>query len=123
MCYAHHCMLTTQSVVGALGIDELDWSISYQSRLGPAKWLQPSTTEVVENLAKNGKTKVAIVSPAFLADGLETLEELNIGIREHFIAHGGQELTVVNCLNDDPSWIKGLVHLVENAFSKTMPTS
>ena len=123
MCYAHHCMLTTLSVVGALGLDELDWSISYQSRVGPAKWLQPSTTKVVEDLAENGKTKVVIVSPAFLADGLETLEELDIEIREHFIAHGGQELTVVNCLNDDPNWIKGLVHLVENAFSKPMPTS
>ena len=123
MCYAHHCMLTTLSVVGALGLKELDWSISYQSRLGPAKWLQPSTTKMVENLAENGNTKVVIVSPAFLADGLETLEELNIEIRQHFIAHGGQELTVVNCLNDDPNWIKGLVHLVENAFSKPMLTS
>ena len=123
MCYAHHCMLTTLSVVGALGIDDLDWSISYQSRLGPAKWLQPSTTKMVENLVENGKTKIAIVSPAFLADGLETLEELDIEIREHFIKHGGQELVVVNCLNDDPNWIRGLVHLVENAFSKSTSTS
>tara|TARA_B100001564_G_C20601335_1_gene652865 strand:- start:264 stop:1298 length:1035 start_codon:yes stop_codon:yes gene_type:complete len=122
MCYAHHCMLTTLSVVGALGIDELNWSISYQSRLGPAKWLQPSTTKMVENLAEDGKTKIAIVSPAFLADGLETLEELDIEIREHFIEHGGQELVVVNCLNDDPNWIQGLVQLVENAFSKPMST-
>ena len=122
MCYAHHCMLTTLSVVGALGIDELNWSISYHSRLGPAKWLQPSTTKMVENLAEDGKTKIAIVSPAFLADGLETLEELDIEIREHFIEHGGQELVVVNCLNDDPNWIQGLVQLVENAFSKPMST-
>ena len=116
MCYAHHCMLTTLSVVGALGIGEDDWSISYQSRLGPAKWLQPSTTKTVEDLAENGKTKIVIVSPAFLADGLETLEELDIEIREHFIEHGGKELTVVNCLNDDPDWIQGLGVLVENAF-------
>ena len=116
MCYAHHCMLTTLSVVGALGIREEDWSISYQSRLGPAKWLQPSTTKTVENLAENGKSKIVIVSPAFLADGLETLEELDIEIREHFVEHGGKELTVVNCLNDDPKWIQGLGHLVKNAF-------
>ena len=116
MCYAHHCMLTTLSVVGALGVGEDDWSISYQSRLGPAKWLQPSTTKTVESLAENGKTKVVIVSPAFLADGLETLEELDIEIREHFVEHGGKELTVVNCLNDDPKWIQGLGNLVENAF-------
>ena len=123
MCYAHHCMLTTLSVVGALGIDEKDWSISYQSRLGPAKWLQPSTTNTVEELAGNGITNIAIVSPAFLADGLETLEELDIEIREHFLEHGGQELTVVNCLNDDPNWIQGLGHLVENAFAGPLPTN
>ena len=121
MCYAHHCMLTTLSVVGALGIAESDWSMSYQSRLGPAKWLQPSTTKMVEHLAKNGKSKIVIVSPAFLADGLETLEELDIEIREHFLEHGGKELTVVSCLNDDPSWIQGLGQLVKNAFLHPLP--
>ena len=123
MCYAHHCMLTTLCVVGALGISEGDWSISYQSRLGPAKWLKPSTTEMVELLAEKGKKNIVIVSPAFLADGLETLEELDIEIRDHFLKHGGQELTVVNCLNDNPNWIKGLGNLVQNAFSKPIPTN
>ena len=122
-CYAHHCMLTTLSVVHQLGIGNDKWSISYQSRLGPAKWLQPSTMNTVENLAKNGQTKIVIVSPAFLADGLETLEELDIEIREHFIDHGGHELTVINCLNDDPAWIDGLTHLVENAFSNSLTTN
>ena len=72
---------------------------------------------------KNGQTKIVIVSPAFLADGLETLEELDIEIREHFIDHGGHELTVINCLNDDPGWIDGLTHLVENAFSNSLTTN
>jgi len=120
-CYAHHCMLTTFSVVGALGLDESRWSISYQSRLGPAKWLEPSTTKMVEELAANGKTKIVIASPAFLADGLETLEELDIEIREHFIKHGGKELTVVNCLNDNPGWIEGLGQLVSAAFKPHVP--
>jgi len=122
MCYSHHCTVTTLCVVGALGLKDDDWSISYQSRLGPAKWLQPSTMEVVENLAKNNKKHLVIVSPAFLADGLETLEELDIEIREHFIENGGKELTVVNCLNDSPNWIKGLNNLVQNAFSTQIPT-
>ena len=115
-CYAHHCMVTTLSVIGALGIDESRWSISYQSRLGPAKWLEPSTTNMVEKLATEGKKNIVIASPAFLADGLETLEELDIEIREHFIDHGGKELSVVNCLNDDPHWIEGLGQLVTDAF-------
>ncbi len=121
-CYAHHCMLTTLSVIGALGLEEDRWSISYQSRLGPAKWLEPSTTNMIEQLVDEGKTKIVIVSPAFLADGLETLEELDIEIREHFIKHGGKELRVVNCLNDDPIWIQGLGGLVKDSFRAFVPS-
>ena len=69
-----------------------------------------------------GKTKIVIVSPAFLADGLETLEELDIEIREHFIKHGGKELRVVNCLNDDPIWIQGLGGLVKDSFRAFVPS-
>ena len=110
-------MLTTQSIVERLGLDESRWSISFQSRLGLTKWLEPSTKKTIEKLVINGKKKIVIVSPAFLTDGLETLEELNIQIREHFIKHGGEELIVVNCLNDNPTWIKGLGKLVLNAFN------
>ena len=115
-------MLTTLSVIGALGLEEDRWSISYQSRLGPAKWLEPSTTNMIEQLVDEGKTKIVIVSPAFLADGLETLEELDIEIREHFIKHGGKELRVVNCLNDDPIWIQGLGGLVKDSFRAFVPS-
>ena len=124
MCYAHHCSLTTEAVTKKLELSELDWSMSYQSRLGPAKWLKPSTTESVQNLAKNGIKKLVIVSPAFLADGLETLEELDIEIREEFLSEGGEELVVVKCLNDDPSWISGLSNLINEAFSsQSLPTA
>jgi len=118
MCYGHHCNMTVKAVVEKLGIPEENWSISYQSRLGPAKWLKPSTISVVEELAKSG-SDVVIVSPAFLADGLETLEELEIEVKEHFIENGGKNLTVVSCLNDNPDWIEGLAQLVNRAFSKS----
>ncbi len=117
LCYGHHCMETTQTVVGLLGLNKEQWSISYQSRIGPVKWLQPSTTDKVEELVKRGIRKIAIVAPAFLADGLETLEELDIGIREHFLELGGEELTVVKCLNDNQDWVEGLYKLVEKRFS------
>ena len=124
MCYAHHCSLTTEAVSKKLGLSKVDWSMSYQSRLGPAKWLKPSTTETVQNLARNGIKKLVIVSPAFLADGLETLEELDIEIREEFLSEGGEELAVVKCLNDDPSWISGLSNLIDEAFSsQSLPTA
>ena len=115
--YAEHCEMTTMSVVKALNLNKNQWSLSFQSRLGPVKWLTPSTDKMVVDLAKNGIKKLVIVSPAFLADGLETLEELDIEIRELFIKNGGEELVVVKCLNDDPLWIDGLANLVINTFN------
>ena len=117
LCYGHHCMNTTQTVVGLLGLNEDQWSISFQSRIGPVKWLEPSTMDKVEELVKRGVKKVAIVAPAFLADGLETLEELDIGIREHFLELGGEELIVIKCLNDNQDWVEGLSKLITKKFS------
>ena len=117
LCYGHHCMNTTQTVVGLLGLNEDQWSISFQSRIGPVKWLEPSTMDKVEELVKQGVKKLAIVAPAFLADGLETLEELDIGIREHFIELGGEELIVIKCLNDNQDWVEGLSKLITKKFS------
>ena len=117
LCYGHHCMNTTQTVVGLLGLNEDQWSISFQSRIGPVKWLEPSTMDKVEELVKRGVKKLAIVAPAFLADGLETLEELDIGIREHFLELGGEELIVIKCLNDNQDWVEGLSKLITKKFS------
>ena len=116
MCYSHHCNLTAEAVIEKLDLDDEDWSISYQSRLGPAKWLEPSTLSVLEDLAKRG-LDVVVVSPAFLADGLETMEELDIEAREHYINNGGRKFSIVKCLNDNPDWIKGLSELIEKGFS------
>ena len=116
MCYSHHCHMTTMSVVEELGIPDDKWTISFQSRLGPAKWLKPSTLSIVENLARNGED-VVVVSPAFLADGLETLEELDIEVRERYEENGGGSFTLVKCLNDNPDWIKGLARIIHRGFS------
>lgn len=116
LCYGHHCYKTTLAVVERLGLTPEQWSLSYQSRLGPVKWLEPSTTDMVEALVAKGIEHLAIVAPAFLADGLETLEELDIGIREKFMEHGGKHLKVINCLNDDEQWIRGLEQLVKKEF-------
>ncbi len=116
LCYGHHCMNTTQTVVGMLNLKPDQWSLSYQSRLGPVKWLEPSTMDKVEELVNRGIKKLAIVAPAFLADGLETLEELDIGIREHFISLGGEHLTVIKCLNDNEDWINGLGVMINKKF-------
>ena len=114
--YVEHCESTVASVVQKLGLDDSQWSMSFQSRLGPVRWLTPSTDSVVKNLAKKGIKDLVIVSPAFVADGLETLEELNIEAREIFEENGGGEVTVVNCLNDNEQWIKGVKTLVIQGF-------
>ena len=119
-CYAHHCMMTTLAVTNKLGLKQSNWSMSYQSKIGPVKWLRPSTIEKVEELAKKEISKLIIVSPAFLADGLETLEELDIEIREHYVNHGGSKLEIISCLNDNSDWIEGLSALVTRKFS-TLP--
>ena len=85
------------------------------------KWLTPSTSDMVRTLVERGVRNLAIVAPAFLADGLETLEELDIGIREEFEELGGENLTVIKCLNDNPDWIAGLTEMVEQKFSLSVP--
>ena len=117
MCYAHHCHMTTTAVVEALGLPEDRWSLSYQSRLGPVKWLTPASTSAVVDLAKRGVTNVAVVAPAFVVDGLETLEELEIELRETFMEAGGKAFRVVPCLNDEPAWVDGVHSLIERAFA------
>ena len=120
LCYGHHCMETSLAVSDKLGLPSDRWSISFQSRLGPVKWLTPSTSDKVRELVGKGVTNLAIVAPAFLADGLETLEELDIGIREEFEEHGGEKLTVIKCLNDNPDWIAGLTEMVEGKFAPSV---
>ena len=117
MCYAHHCHLTTAAVVEALGLPNDRWSLSYQSRIGPVKWLTPATTTMVEELAARGVTNVAVVAPAFVVDGLETLEELEIELRKTFMEAGGKSFRVVPCLNDEPTWVAGVHSLIERAFA------
>tara|TARA_B100001115_G_C15525539_1_gene249391 strand:- start:164 stop:499 length:336 start_codon:yes stop_codon:yes gene_type:complete len=108
------------AVVEKLGLASDQWSMSYQSRLGPVKWLEPATTSKVEELVERGIKNIVVVAPAFLADGLETLEELDIELREDFINMGGEHLTVVKCLNDSDHWIDGLESLIKRRFRKLL---
>ena len=118
--YNEHCESTTNAVVKYLGLNESQWTMSYQSRLGPVKWLTPATDKTIKKLVKKvGIKKLVIVSPAFLADGLETLEELDQENREIFEENGGEELTVLKCLNADQDWMKEFSQIIlENFESK-----
>lgn len=107
-CYRAQCLKTVEAFVEKAGVPRDKYSVAFQSRLGRDPWLRPYTDHVVKELPKAGVKKLAMMSPAFVSDCLETLEELGIRAREDFLAAGGEELILVPCLNEHPRWLDGL---------------
>jgi ferrochelatase len=97
---------TTKEVVKKLKIDPKKVSDAFQSRLPNEAWLKPYTDDELVRLAKSGVKKLVIVTPAFVTDCLETLEEIAMEGKEEFIDAGGESYHYVPCLNDDDSWAK-----------------
>jgi ferrochelatase len=89
--------------------------VSFQSRLGRAKWIEPYTETRLDELGKQGVKKLLVMCPAFVADCIETLEEIGDRGLEQFQAAGGESLQLVPCLNDHPSWVAALNSLSERA--------
>src|SRR5690554_3714064 len=110
-CYRAQCLLNARLFAERAGLQPEQWSVAFQSRLGRAKWIEPYTEEQLDQLASRGVKKLLVMSPAFVADCVETLEELGIRAREQFIAAGGESLELVPCLNDHPQWAKALAGL------------
>ena len=104
-CYRHQVYATTAAVCEALGIKGDKRSVSFQSRLGRTPWLTPYTDKVLEDLPGKGIKHLAVVCPAFVADNLETLEEMGIQGRETFLGAGGESFTLVPCMNEHPEWV------------------
>ncbi len=115
--YEIHCRSTAELLATELGLGSTEWAIGFQSRFGPKKWLQPYVDTQLRQWAKEGVKSVDIISPAFTADCLETLEELNIGYRELFIEAGGENYNYIPCVNDSPNFIDTLSDLVKSRFS------
>lgn len=114
-CYRHHCLHTTFAIAERLGLPRDRYEITFQSRLGRERWLQPPTDVRLKQLPQEGVKDLLIISPAFVSDCLETLEELDMRGREDFLAAGGNSFTYIPCLNDDPAWIDAIAGLVANA--------
>jgi ferrochelatase len=104
-CYRHQVFETSRGVAARLRLTPQQWRVSFQSRLGRLPWLRPYTDEVLDRLPSEGITRLVVVCPAFVADNLETLEEIGLTGRERFLAAGGESFTLVPCLNDDPEWV------------------
>ncbi|WP_028696350.1 ferrochelatase [Pseudomonas cremoricolorata] len=115
VCYRGQCQATAKAFAQRLGIADGKWSVSFQSRLGRDKWIEPYTENRLEELARAGVKKLLVMCPAFVADCIETLEEIGMRGSEQFIEAGGEELVLVPCLNDDPHWAEVLARLCERA--------
>lgn len=111
-CYRAHCFATTRAIAAKLEIATENYSVVFQSRLGRDPWLQPYTSDAVEELAKAGKKRVLVFCPAFIADCLETTIEIGVEYQEEFEGFGGEHLQLVEGLNDHPKWIEAVKNLV-----------
>ena len=117
-CYKHQCLEVTRLVGEELGLEDAVYSTSFQSRLGFDPWLQPYTDRTIERLGKEGTKSMAIATPAFVSDCLETLEEIAMEGEEIFHEVGGKDFTTIPCLNDDPAWVSLLAKWVTEWTSK-----
>ena len=111
--YHCHCQKTTRLLKERLGWDDTEIKTTFQSKFGPEEWLQPYTVKEVARLAEAGTKNIAVCAPAFSADCIETLEEINEEIFESFEHAGGKDFTYIPCLNDDDVHIKALGTVIE----------
>jgi ferrochelatase len=111
--YQRQCTETTEALRTALGPLGAKLKMTFQSRFGRAEWIKPYTDKTVEQLARDGVKRIAIVTPGFAADCLETLEEIAEENKEIFLEHGGERFSYIPCLNDSEGGIEVLVHLIE----------
>ncbi len=114
LCYKAVCYATSRELSARLNIHKDKYSVSFQSRLGKDPWVEPYTEETIAQLAKNGTKKLLVFSPAFVADCLETVVEIQHTYAELFVEMGGEKLTLVESLNSEDYWANGLANLLDN---------
>ena len=121
--YQEHCNRTVQAIVREMEWPDSRYTVSYQSRFGPEKWLEPSTADILKGLHARGIRKPLVVAPGFTTDCLETLDELGNEGRHEFASGGGDAAAyaLCPCLNDDDRWIQTLAALVQSPPAATKP--
>ena len=110
--YCRDCYETARALAQYLGLSDDAYQVTFQSRFGPAKWLEPYTEPTLQKLAQQGVTEIDVVCPGFLADCLETLEEIQVEVCETFMHAGGKRFRYIPALNDDQAWIHSLGDMV-----------
>ncbi len=119
--YRRQCERSAALVARALGLADTEWSVSFQSRFGRARWLQPYTIEAVAALAKRGVKSLAVMCPGFAADCLETLEEIGMENRDAFLAAGGEAYHYIAALNARPDHVAAMRGLVLGSHGSALP--
>ncbi|MBE0488429.1 MAG: ferrochelatase [Halomonas sp.] len=115
--YHCQCQKTTRLLREALGWGKADIQTAFQSKFGPEEWVGPATVEHVAELARQGRKHIAVISPAFSSDCVETLEEIEEEIRDAFLEAGGETFTYVSCLNERDDHITALLAIIENELA------
>ena len=110
--YEKQCRGTAGMLARALGLADEQWKITFQSRFGAAKWLEPYTLPTLIDLSRSGTRSIDVVFPGFVSDCLETLEEIGVEARRALSEAGGTELRLVPCLNETPAWVAALASIV-----------
>jgi len=110
-CYRAQCYETSRQLARRMELREDQWSVSFQSRLGRTPWIQPTTSSVLNQQPPLGQ-KLLVLTPSFVADCLETLEEVSIGLHADFLAAGGEALEAAPCPNSHPAWVQVLATMV-----------
>lgn len=111
--YPEECGATARGLAAGLDLDAGSWGLVYQSRFGRAAWTGPPLAETAGGLASAGMRSLAVVTPGFVSDCLETLDEVGREVRDHFLAQGGSTFTRVPCLNTHPAWLDALADIVQ----------
>jgi len=118
-CYRAQCFKTVEAFAREARLPEGKYSVAFQSRLGREQWMRPYTDVELARLAKSGVKRLAVICPAFVADCLETLEEIGMRGRDIFIGNGGREFMLIPCLNEHPLWIAALEKMANDFLGAT----
>ena len=118
VCYRAQCRATGRALRQALALPPERCSVTFQSRLGRARWIEPYTDEVIVRLRERGVRRLAVVCPAFVADCLETLEEIGIRLREQWHALGGEAFALAPCVNAEPAFVEAVAGMIRRAAAE-----
>jgi ferrochelatase len=117
-CYRAQSFATARGIASHLKMKDSDFTVSFQSRLGATPWIKPYTDLILPKLVERGFKRVAVMCPAFVADCLETLEEIGIRGKEQFLSAGGSELILIPSLNSETEWVDAAVQMIETELKR-----